>query len=240
MKKLFIFTIFLVLYPITLKCQITVFQYPSPLLYKYCNNPVILSEVCNRQLDIDYVFEGGKIEISDSNRLHIRLFPVEDSCFLTIFEKKKTFNQFLMRMKCRVIEAPTPYIDVTLKNGIATRIKDTVNLKAGDTLLIDVMPDPEFALYFQDEIQYKPEKIVFEYLHESKDIRQKPQKQEIANITNKWNNNQVAWVAPVNYSHKNFTLCINNLHRTDSKGHSRLVQEEPYFEHSRKIFVQIK
>lgn len=240
MKNIFIFTIFLVLCHINTKCQLTVFRYPSPFLYKHCNNAVILSEVCDREMDIDYVFDGGKIEISDSNRLHIRLFPIEDSCFLTIFEQKNGLNQFLMKMKCKVIEPPAPYIEVIRKNGITTLIQDTMNLKAGDTLIIKAIPDPDFAANFPNEIQYKPESVFMEFLPKPKDMRQKAMKQQMANMAYKWENNQMEWVIPVNIWNKSLTLCINHLCRTDSKGYRTLVSETVYFQPNRKIFVHVK
>ncbi|MBX7240206.1 MAG: hypothetical protein K1X92_00560 [Bacteroidia bacterium] len=240
MKNGFIFTIYLFLIPINLKSQITVFRYPSPVLYKYCNNPVLFTEVCDRQIEVDYVFEGGKIEISDNNRLHIRLFPMDDSCFLTIFEPKKGFNQFIMRMKCKVLEPPAPYIEVKPKNKSTAFMQDTLNLKVADTLMIKVIPDPQFAFNLPNEIQYRPEKIIIELLPNSINKQGNPPKTEQINILNKWENNQVEWVIPLSYLNTSFILYVNDLHRTDSQSNSKPVSSTFYFENSRKIVVHIK
>lgn len=217
-------------------CQITVYRYPSPLIYKNCDNPIVLSEVCERNIPIDYVFEGGQIIVSDTNDKHIHLFPTKDSCVLTIFEQKQGFNHFIMQMKCRVIQPPPPSLEILLKrkDGTSIRITDTLEVRAGDILSIKVIPDPEFRVAFPDEAHYKPEKMI---------IESNSKKQEIANITSYWKDNQVLWVIPTTWKKlpfKSMTLFINNLYRIDSKGNKQPIPKSTYFQASQRIMVRFK
>lgn len=202
-----------------------ILRYPSPILYKYCNNPVILAEVCNRNIDIDYIFEGGKLSISDSNRQHINLFPTQDSCFLTIFEHKNNVNQFVMQMKCRIIEPPTPYLEIQNRS----RETDTLYLKIGDTLTIRLKADPEFELLMPEECHYKPQKIAI-----------KSGKKEIVNLTSYWKNNEIVWVVPKTWKelpYKNLTLSVSNIERINAKGEKRIIPKTAYFQPSTNIKV---
>lgn len=209
------------------KAQITIFRYPSPILYKYCNNPLILSEVCDRNVQVDYIFEGGKISISDTNHLHINLFPTQDSCFLTIFEPKNNVNQFVMQMKCRIVEPPPPALEIRPRN-MRYRI-DTLYLKVGDTLSMRFIADPEFELLMPDECHYKPQKVSI-----------KSGKKEMLSLTPYWKNEALIWVVPQAWKtlpEQNMTLSISNIERINSKGEKRIIPKTAYFQPNTNIIL---
>ena len=236
MKTQLIFCLVLILFSIEAQCQLKVFRYPSPILYKFCENPVILSEVCDKNLEIDYVFEGGEILVSDSNNLHIRLFPTQDSCFLTIFEKKNGQNQFIMQMKCRVVEPPPPSIQLYVNRKGIDWEGGTLELVEGDSLKIEIMPDPEFRANFPAEAQYKPTKNMTK-------VGAKGRQQEMNNITARWADNQVLWVVPEGSSKSQYSLrllCVNEIYRINSRGEKIYLDKTAYFEPNKSIFLRFK
>ena len=235
MKNWAIFSFIFLFFTTETTAQIRIFRYPSPLLYKNCENALAFEAVCSKTGEIGYVFEGGEIRVSDTNNQQIYLFPTQNTARLTLFESINGRNERILSIDCRVFEPPAPYM-MLYQNGARQPKEDTLTVSEGDSIRIEIAADPEFAFLYPKEATYLSQNVFIQYTHKDKSL--------VKNKLNAvWKENQLLWVVPKNTNAVQIDLMIDDIQRINSSGQGIAVTESAYFSpflHIVIIFRQTK